>query len=98
MAPAACDVGKRPGVRSSPRDGCGGHRNCSSHGLSSCLSWHLERSSRGAESVAMKRERFGRPARGEATDMIRPGFEPEWVTPTGEESDSFVKAGGLDKI
>jgi hypothetical protein len=30
--------------------------------------------------------------------MIRTGFDPEWVTPTGEESDSFVKAGGLDKI
>jgi RNA polymerase primary sigma factor len=46
----------------------------------------------------MKRERVVRSARGEATDMIRPGFDPDWVTPTGEESDSFVKAGGLDKI
>jgi hypothetical protein len=46
----------------------------------------------------MKRERLARSTRGEATDMMRTGFDPEWVTPTGEESDSFVKAGGLDKI
>jgi RNA polymerase primary sigma factor len=48
----------------------------------------------------MKRDRLSRTLGGEATDMIRPGFDAEtWVTNINEEtSDGFIKAGGLDRI